>query len=227
MNDRWTDKLSEYLDGELGMTDRELLDRHLVDCAECTRVLNELKRVAGRARALDDRRPDVDLWAGVAAGIGASVPALPSDKSAVREMPAVWRRRFSVSVPQLAAAALALVMSWSAWAFWTGSQAEPVEVPIAAAPSPVDVMPVSMLETKYDDAVADLQQLLEAEREMLSPATVKVLEESLATIDRAIDRAQEAVRADPESEYLRGHLERTTRQKLTLLRRVTAFTSSS
>jgi hypothetical protein len=53
------------------------------------------------------------------------------------------------------------------------------------------------------------------------------LEESLATIDRAIDSAQEAVRADPESEYLRGHLERTTRQKLTLLRRVTAFTSSS
>jgi hypothetical protein len=227
MNDRWTDKLSEYLDGELGVSDRELLEQHLVDCAECTQVLHELKRVVGRARALDDRRPDVDLWAGVAAGIGASVPALPNGKPAVKQMPAVWRRRLSFSVPQLAAAALAVVMSWSAWAFWAGSQAEPVEVPIAAAPSPVDVMPVSMLNTKYDDAVADLQRLLEAERETLSPATIKVLEESLATIDRAIDSAQEAVRADPESEYLRGHLERTTRQKLTLLRRVTAFTSSS
>jgi len=227
MNDKWTEKLSEYLDGELGMTDRELLERHLDDCAECTRVLSELKRVVGRARAMDDRRPDVDLWAGVAAGIGASVQARPSDKPAAKKMPAVWRRRVSVSVPQLAAAALAVVMSWSAWAFWTGSRAEPVDVSIAAEPSPVDVMPVSMLETKYDHAVADLQRLLEDEREMLSPATVKVLEESLATIDRAIDSAQEAVRADPESEYLRGHLERTTRQKLTLLRRVTAFTSSS
>ena len=227
MNDTWTDRLSEYLDGELGMSDRELLERHLDDCAECNRVLDELKRVVGRARALDDRRPDVELWAGVAAGIGASVQALPQEKPVVKELPAVWKRRLSFTVPQLAAAALAVVMSWSAWAFWAGPEAEPIPAPIAATPGLVDVIPVSLPATKYDEAVADLQLLLEAERETLNPATVKVLEESLATIDRAIERAQEAVRLDPESEYLRNHLERTTRQKLTLLRRVTAFTSSS
>src|SRR6185436_8757209 len=103
MTDRWTDRLSEYLDGELTEIDRIALEAHLPECAECTDTLAELRSVIGRARALDDRPPVRDLWPGVAALIGAAPAARPKAK-------VLQFRRVSFSVPQLAAAALALMV---------------------------------------------------------------------------------------------------------------------
>ena len=77
--------------------------------------------------------------------------------------------------------------------------------------------------TRFDEAVADLVQVLEEEREFLNPRTVRIVEENLAIIDRAIERSRQALMQDPESDYLRDHLEQTMRQKLTLLRRVMAI----
>ena len=62
MKDQWTDRLSEYLDGELGAAERAALEGHLATCAECGATLAELRRVVARARALDDRPPTADLW---------------------------------------------------------------------------------------------------------------------------------------------------------------------
>ena len=78
MSDRWTDRLSEYLDGELQPEEREDLQAHLFTCAACARTLAELRRVVERARALPDREPPRDLWPVIAAAItvwtAASIP---------------------------------------------------------------------------------------------------------------------------------------------------------
>lgn len=48
MSDGWTERLSEYLDGELDPADREALERHLAQCADCRRALAELRAVVAR-----------------------------------------------------------------------------------------------------------------------------------------------------------------------------------
>ena len=53
MHEQWTDKLSDYLDGELPPDERYAVESHLSGCAQCSGVLAELKRVV--ARAQDDR----------------------------------------------------------------------------------------------------------------------------------------------------------------------------
>src|SRR5215471_8992576 len=100
MHDQWTDRLSEYLDGELDDAERVALEAHLATCAECTAVLADLRRVVARAQALDDRPPARDLWNGIAERIGVSTDDLARRRA---------RRRFSFTVPQLIAAALALI----------------------------------------------------------------------------------------------------------------------
>ena len=69
MNDVWTDRLSDYLDGGLPDTVAQELEQHLDSCDDCRSILAELERVAERARNMVDRPPSRDLWGGVLDGI--------------------------------------------------------------------------------------------------------------------------------------------------------------
>src|SRR6266851_5392609 len=100
--DVWTDRLSEYLDGTLAGSERAALDAHLAGCAACAATLEELRRVVARAQNLQDRSPATDLWPGVAERIGVS-PDIVS-------LPARRARRVALSIPQLIAAGLALIV---------------------------------------------------------------------------------------------------------------------
>src|SRR5207247_851278 len=70
MNDTWTERLSEYIDGALPEAERAALEAHLAGCAACATTLDELRRVVARARALDDRSPATDLWPAIAEQMG-------------------------------------------------------------------------------------------------------------------------------------------------------------
>ncbi len=45
MSDTWSERLSEYLDGELTETDARLLESHLLECEACRQSLTELRIV--------------------------------------------------------------------------------------------------------------------------------------------------------------------------------------
>ena len=213
MSDEWTDRLSEYLDDELPADERTALEAHLRHCARCGAVLADLKRIVTRARGLEDRTPDHDLWPGVAARIGA--------------LPAARRRRWSFSLPQLAAAGIAL-MAISGGAAWLLHPA-----PGIPGGLPVPATGVTLVGTApraatrgYDAAVVDLERVLDAGRGRLDTTTVKVIQRNLAAIDSAIVQAQRAVAADSANLYLNSHLADTRRRKLELLRQAAALVSS-
>src|SRR6476646_614394 len=66
MTDRWTDRLSEYLDGDLPDNERVALEAHLQECAECPGVLADLRQVVSRAHGLQPLMPAQDLWPAIA-----------------------------------------------------------------------------------------------------------------------------------------------------------------
>jgi hypothetical protein len=212
MTHPWSDRLSDYLDGELPPAERSALETHLAACAECAETLAGLRRVVARARALEDRPPTADLWPGVAARIGA------------RRAP----RRISFSMPQLIAAGIAVVAVSSAagWVLHPGAGPQPPSVsPVASAPTGTPARTVGTV--GYDAAVADLERVLAEGRGRLDSATVRVLEQNLATIDRAIAQAQRAVAADSANLYLNSHLAATMRRKLELLRQAASLVASA
>ena len=231
-HERWTDRLSDYADDELRVEEREAVDRHLAECDECRQVLAEIRAVSSRAASLSDAPPARDLWPGVAAEIGAN------ERHASNVVPIRPTRRFSFTVPQLVAAGLALMllsggMVWMARLggdrtdFPSIGGADLTMAPPANSPATPVPVPASFAEAHYDEAIADLQQTLEAGRANLDPETISVLERNLAAIDRAIEQCREALSADPANAYLTDHLVSAKKRKLALLRRATAMAEGS
>ena len=221
--DQWTARLSEYLDGELDGAERQALDAHLEQCAGCRDTLAELKRVTLRATALSDREPGADLWPGIAARIG-----LPNTAAAPRRSPAP--RRWSFTLPQLAAAGL-VVAAVGAGGLWLAQRSLRPEAVVQQTEAGTEGSKFRLIRAEgddgYDRAVADLERVLAANRSRLDTATVRVLEESLRTIDRALARARTALAQEPSNSYLNAHLAETMRRKLDLLRRAAALATAS
>ncbi len=224
MSDRWTERLSEYLDGELAPSMRAELEEHLLQCAECEAALADIRRVVGRAGSLADREPTHDLWPGIAQAIGATPPR---GTQAVSLASARRARRWSFSLPQLAAAsiALALVSGGTVWLLHPGAT-RPGGSPVQT-PSVINVGVEPRAARGYDAAVADLERVLSEGRGRLDTTTVKVIERNLATIDSAIVEAERAVESDSANVYLNSHLAATMRQKLELLRQAAALISAA
>lgn len=225
MSDQWTDRLSEYLDDDLPQTERAALEAHLPECPSCASVLSELRRVVGRARALEPRSPAHDLWPGIAARIGATAEVPGVVGLPVRRKPP---RRLSFSLPQLAAAGIALtaISSAAAWMLHPDMPAVAVSSPSPATPAAITVGSHPTAAQSYAAAVDDLERVLAAGRGQLDTATVRVIEQNLAVIDRAIVQAQRAVLADSANLYLNSHLAETMRRKLDLLRQAAALVST-
>jgi anti-sigma factor RsiW len=224
MTDRtvhWTDRLSEYLDGELGAGDRPALEAHLAVCRDCAGTLEELRRVIARAQALDERPPARDHWPAIAALIGSEATPIAAGR---------WNRRFTFSLPQLAAAALVLVTLSASGAVWfSRTPVTGPSVAVTPAPQPSAIRPVSArgaAPAAYDSAVAQLQEKLDQGRGRLDTVTIRVLEENLARIDHAIAEAQRAVATDPANVYLNSHLAETRLGKLHLLQRAARLASA-
>jgi anti-sigma factor RsiW len=226
MHAEWTDQLSDYLDGELAPGERHAVEAHLASCAECATTLEELRRVVERARLLRGRPPSADLWSGVADRLAAD-----GARDTGRR-----RRLISFTLPQLAAAAVLVAAVSAATAFVGGrlagertserravAQASATSAQPASAP---ELVTVGLADVQYDAAVADLERALKNGRGKLDASTIAALEQSLQTIDQAIDQARQALAADPANSYLNGYLLETRRRKLDLLRRAAALTET-
>ncbi|HEX6053099.1 MAG TPA: zf-HC2 domain-containing protein [Gemmatimonadaceae bacterium] len=218
--DQWTERLSEYIDGDLGAEDRRALEAHLASCAECRATHHELVRVLARARSGAYRPPPQDLWPGVKRAVEAS--GRPRRPVVV-----------SFTLGRLAAAAglVAVIAGGLAWSIAASRDESTVAalegIPRAAPPEPAPgaLGPTALAVASYREAANDLERALEAGRRTLRPETMRVIEENLRAMDVAIAQADSALRQDPGSEYLNQYLVATMQRKLKLLRHAVAITT--
>jgi anti-sigma factor RsiW len=211
-HDRWADRLSEYLDGELSARERRKCEEHLARCADCATALDELGRVIARAESMKTaREPRQDLWPGIA-------KRLASDqRPAASRLPGLvgwWR-------PQLAAAGL-IVVACLAGALWMlharpDRSAEQVTAPPSAASQ-------NQTEREYEKTVANLDRQAH-DRLTLDPHLVSVLDENLATLDAAIATYRDALAEDPADERLRSRLRAARQKKLEVLQQAVTLAS--
>jgi hypothetical protein len=207
MRDEWTDRLSSYLDGDMEDDERSVLERHLESCPRCREVLREIEDIVRQARTLVDTPPAGDLWPLIARQVS-------GDARAAR-VPFFLRMAAGVALFLMSAALL-----------WTAIGRERPQPPNAAMPVETSVVPSLVNDAAYDRAVTDLLRALDAGRGTLGPRTVAIVERSLATIDRAIAEATEALEEDPGNVFVSVHLARERQRKLALLRHVHGLASA-
>ena len=236
MSKHWTDRLSDFQDGELSPAEHAACEAHLAECDVCRAVLQELRLVVVAARSDEEREPAVDLWPGVLSQIGRTNARPQAEKvlpfENLKDRTSRSERRISFSLPQLAlAASLLIAVSASVSYLAAGRNVmrpSPQEIPIQAMAESLtlpstEVVPANFADVQFDQAVADLEQILLDQRETLDPRTVVVIERNLRLIDEAIRQARAALDADPANTYLNSHLAEARRRKLDLLRRATSL----
>ena len=222
--------LQDYREGLLARELAAELREHLNACSQCRGELAALSALLDGLGDLPvEAEPSRDLWPQIAwqiEGARTQAPPLtqverpdaPDEREPRSRQPRVGRR---VNLPawQLLAASIALmVISGSTvWAFLSarmdvGGPSAPV------AGSPAQLVGWEDAYGGYDEAVADLEAVLERGREILDPETVRVLEENLQTIDRALQDAEEALIQDPASAVLQRFVADILRKKMDLLR---------
>ena len=229
MHDPWTDRLSEYVDGDLDAGEKAAIEAHLGQCLACREVLAGLRDVTHATAGLVDREPVNDLWPGILGRIRDEARTEQADAVAtvLPLRPAERSRRFSFSAPQLLAASLAM-MTVSGGAVWLALRADPTateptaRVAVATTQETLDpeaAVLISSVTREYDQAIDQLEREFDARRDRLDPETVRVVEESLRVIDDAIAEARAALMRDPANGYLYRHLDQTLTRKVDLLRR--------
>lgn len=218
MNDQWTNRLSEYLDGELDATERAALEAHLATCGQCYATLGELRQVVARAQQLEDAPPAKDLWFGIASRIR-------SDQPAGQARVVSPRRRFSFTIPQLLAASIALAVLGGG-SVMIALRSARVTPPPGIGANPGSIAQPAEWRVQTDVAIAELEEALARNERQMDTSTVRIVRRNLAVIDRAIAQAQRALKNDPGSSYLNLHLANTMRRKIDLLRRANALAAS-
>jgi hypothetical protein len=212
--------LQRHLDGYLPAAESWTLEGHLRECADCTRKADELRELVGEVAALAASvEPPADLWPEIAARIAATLrpPAIPIRRGRPGSQGGGRLLGWAVAI----AATLALGVG-------LGRTLPRPGQPVASAPvaPPAAAVLASYDEPMYDQAIADLQLILDGLRDRLRPETIATLEENLAIIDQAMADARTALLADPANDHLHRHLAANMQTKLGLLRMVTSAVSA-
>ena len=211
--------LDELADGTLAGESKRALDAHLAGCPECraseARMRALLARVEALPRALEPAR---DLWPQIADRIAASnvVPA---------GFAARGRRWVPLGAAAAAAALLIAVTAVVTAVLVRGERASrsaasvPAEVPGAVQAS----LALADARSTYEAARRQLVGALESRRGSLSPATLKVVDDNLAIIDRAVREMEGALARDPGNRELPALLVAAYRQEIDMLQRAAAL----
>ncbi len=226
--DRFTERLSDYLDHDLARSEFDAVERHLESCAGCRNTLADLAALKTRAASLVDPPAPTDLWAGIASRIGTagSSSAAPARHAVVVELPRRARVWWLAPNWIAAAAVFAVVAAAGLWA--ARAQFSPAVRPGTLASSQpsvsgTDVATASFDASQLESEIGQLQHALDRGRGKLDPKTVQVLEDNLRIIRKATQDARAALEADPANVDLQDYLAGSVQKKLDMVRRAAAM----
>jgi anti-sigma factor RsiW len=216
----YDDLLDDYVDG-VRATDHRIDERfaafeqHLAGCIRCQALVAELTSIRLAASTLDEHIPPPRLWVTIASSIDE------------QQRQPWWQRQlggaFSAWVPAAVAASIALLLVAGGWNVWQERRVETPQPGVAAQPEAESVP----AEQHYEQAIAGLQELADAQNAALDPETRAVLTKNLAVIDRAINESRAALAQEPASTLAQESLLDALETKVALLQDTVALASDT
>ena len=216
----YDDLLDDYVDGVRTTDhggDRQFatFEQHLAGCVRCQALVAELTSIRLAASTLDEHIPPPRLWARIAASIDEQ-QRLPW-----------WQRQLggasSAWVPTAVVVSITMLLAAGVWSVWQQRGIETRQQVAAPLPEPESVP----AEQHYEEAIAGLQQLADAQNAALDPETRAVLTKNLAVIDRAINESRAALAQEPASTLAQESLLDALETKVALLQDTVALASDA
>ena len=201
--------LSAYVDQSVRADDRAAVERHLRTCAQCRALADDFAAIRDAAGSLEPLVPPAHVWRQLSATAAAAQP---------RRVPFGlfgWR--------PLSATAMAVMIVAGLWRVGTLLQ------PTATTSTPTQLARVddadtdSDPETHYTVAIAQLEEVTRADRDVLDQETAGAMNAGLTVIDDAITESRAALRSEPQSESAQESLFAALRRKVALLQEMVAL----
>lgn len=201
--------LSAYIDESMSLSDRAVIESHLKRCAVCRALAEDLAAIRSAAGSLEPLIPPARVWHQIAAATAAE------SREGWFQGWLAWR--------SLTAVAMTAVIAAGLWRVGTllGPAGAPRSGSSAAVAAP-DSAAIGV-EQDYRVAIAQLEEVTSAERDVLAHETVFALNAGMTVIDDAISESRAALEAEPESELAQESLFVALRRKVALLQETLAL----
>jgi hypothetical protein len=219
--ERYSEWLSDAVDGMLEPARQAELDAHLRGCGECRELLSDLIEIRAAAATLERLTPSPAMWKAIAEKIDPAVAAVPLRQGAPTNASPIWR---ASSWMQLAAAALVMMLGAAAWFGLSTRPVPGASEPIAELARATSEL--QLAEEHYLNAIAALEKLTVQKNTMLDPLVAAEIAASLTSIDRAIDDSRAALETDPGSFVAQTSLLEALRMKVALLQETVSLMNS-
>jgi negative regulator of sigma E activity len=230
--------IHDYVDEALDPRARADLDRHLEGCADCRRLVADLREIRKAFAGLKDdlREPPVRAWGRLERAIRLEHPSQSTQnpqntqkRSALR-FPRVLRSTFG----WVGAAAILILATVVGLQFRPGRRAAPdgtsTSAPVSAGGSVSSGEAAQTVEAElraaeehYTKAITGLEQITRTEQGTLDPGTAATLQKNLAVIDQAISESRAALQTQPASEPAQESLVENFKAKIGLLQDTVAL----
>ena len=216
-------QLSGYVDRTLDRSEAADVRAHLLSCDACRAVADDLGRLRDAARSLGPINPPPHVWLEIAGRIrldrGAPPVALPAPASSTPE-PSSRSEKWQ----WLGLAAALLLTSLAVYSITKPDNTAPVAVTNNTTGNATEVATVETfdetmkrVETEFDKAIAQLEQLVKSGDPRVSAAAAATLQKSIPRADLAIAESRAALSGSPDSQPARASLFEALRNKVNLL----------
>ena len=209
--------IHDYVDGSSDPFERNAIDEHLVSCAVCRQLVEDLRELKRAVGTLEMREPPVRAW-------GRIERAIKMDE---RDRP---RAAFlaGTSLYWLAAAAAVILATVVGLRVLPGRSApngeEAAEMSASARQAAEAIeSELRLAESHYENAIKGLEAAAKSDQDALDPRTAATLQKNLEVIDQAISESRAAMRAQPASEPAQQSLIENFKTKIALLQDTVAL----
>lgn len=234
--------LSDYLDGALEQKEQVVLNRHLQECSSCAEVRDDLREIVGfchEYRHEYDAVPNQHaLWLRISNVVEGERERLAwanraAENSATGGERGGWwsdfmNRRWTLSMPQLAAALAAIMIAVSAGtiAGLRITEPRPEAPPVVAAAGASDV-PAARdylnVMRRQQTNIDHFNQLVEQRKSRWSPQMREAFDRNMHEIDLSVDDALSGLRQNPHDGVAEEMLDAAISEKMELLKEFSEF----
>jgi len=185
--------LIEYIDEDLSQEQNTSIKKHLKECPDCKKLLEDFKKIANSAGKLEKHSPPKETWSKIEARINAG-----QNESFTPDL----ERRSWLSLPgfRYAAAAAGIVLI-IAGAMILGPQYLRQETESASFSSSQEYTLAKLKEAEkhYQQAIIALGEAVSAQEKQLDPKMAEVFKTNLKIINSSISACKQAVLSNPEN----------------------------
>ena len=230
--------IHDYVDNALPPRERADVERHVEGCADCRRLVDDLRGIRKAFAGLKDdlREPPVRAWGRLERAIRLEHPSRSTQnpqntqKGSALRFPRVLRSTFG----WVGAAAILILATVVGLQFRPGRRATPngtsTSAPVSAGGSVSSGEAAQTVEAElraaeehYTKAITGLEQITRTEQGTLDPGTAATLQKNLAVIDQAISESRAALQTQPASEPAQESLVENFKAKIGLLQDTVAL----